>query len=85
MELMLQEVNGLTASAAMGIVSQYPSFRKLMEAYEGASDLRTAEDLLKDCEIRNSKNGAAASRRVGPSLSRKVHWLFRGQDPLALQ
>lgn len=82
---MLQEVNGLTASAASGISARYPSFRKLMEAYDREANLKAAEGLLMGCEIRNSKNGAAASRRVGPSLSRKVHWLFRGRDPLALQ
>lgn len=84
LELMLQEVTGLTASAAVGITARYPSFRALMETYDRV-DVPTGEKMLMDCEVRNSKNGAASSRRVGPAMSKKVHWLLRGQDPLALQ
>lgn len=69
---MLQEVQGLTASAAYGVVETYPSFRGLMRAYEQAehrADPSVAENMLADCDIRSLKNGTASNRKVG-----KVSW-----------
>ena len=51
---MLQEVQGITPSAAAGIAAVYPTFRALMEGYEkaewkGGAD--RAEGMLADCEV----------------------------------
>jgi hypothetical protein len=62
---MLQEVQGVTASAASGINDEYASFRDLMEAYASAERRGTAEDLLANCQIRTSKNGTASDRKLG--------------------
>ena len=50
---MLQEVQGITSSAALGIAAVYPSFAQLMEAFEDAEKrgLERGEGLLADCEV----------------------------------
>ena len=56
-ELMLQEVQGITPSAAAGIRDEYESFQVLMEAYEKAErrgGREKAEALLQDCQVRIS-------------------------------
>ncbi|KAK4688871.1 hypothetical protein P7C73_g1220, partial [Tremellales sp. Uapishka_1] len=85
-ELMLQEVHGITPSAAAGIVREYPSFKHLMEAFERAErkGLERAEEMLKDCEIRNLKNGVANGRLLNKALAKRVYHVFRGEDSLAL-
>jgi crossover junction endonuclease EME1 len=52
-ELMLQEVQGVTPSAAAGIRAEYTSFKVLMDAYERAEKKgrERAEMLLQDCEV----------------------------------
>jgi crossover junction endonuclease EME1 len=50
---MLQEVQGVTPSAAGGIRTEFESFRVLMDAYEKAErkGRERAELLLQDCEV----------------------------------
>jgi crossover junction endonuclease EME1 len=50
---MLQEVQGVTPSAAAGIRAEYTSFKVLMDAYERAEKKgrERAEMLLQDCEV----------------------------------
>ena len=53
---MLQEVLGVTASAASGITSRYSTFAELMEAFEEAEvagGFDKAESLLADCDVRD--------------------------------
>jgi crossover junction endonuclease EME1 len=51
---MLQEVTGITPSAATGIAAEYPTFKDLMLAFERAEkrggDVK-GEGLLVDCEV----------------------------------
>lgn len=51
---MLQEVQGVTPSAAAGIRTEFESFRVLMDAYEKAErrGRERAELMLQDCEVR---------------------------------
>lgn len=99
LELMLQEVQGLTWSAAGSIADRFPSFRGLMEAYEDAEAEggSGAEEMVVGCEVRSLKNGAPSERRIGKvglqcarlrlttqSLSKKLYQVWRGSDPLAL-
>jgi len=51
---MLQEVQGITQSAAAGIAAEYPTFAELMRAFEKAEKKGTAEVLLADCEVSQS-------------------------------
>jgi crossover junction endonuclease EME1 len=53
-ELMLQEVQGVTPSAAAGIRTEFESFKVLMDAYEKAErrGRERAELMLQDCEVR---------------------------------
>ncbi|BEJ10942.1 hypothetical protein CspHIS471_0103640 [Cutaneotrichosporon sp. HIS471] len=81
LELMLQEVPGLTAAAALGVSKDYPSLRKLMEAYEEDDD---GASLLAGCSVGSLATGVATSRTLGPALSKKVYEIMRGDDPLAL-
>lgn len=51
---MLQEVQGVTPSAAAGIRTEFESFKVLMDAYEKAErrGRERAELMLQDCEVR---------------------------------
>lgn len=72
LELMLQEVQGITASAAAGITEKYPTFRRLMEAFEMEEQrggMERAEMMLQYCEVRNLKSGHASGRNLN-----KVSW-----------
>jgi crossover junction endonuclease EME1 len=50
---MLQEVQGVTPSAAAGIRTEFSSFKVLMDAYEKAErkGRERAELMLQDCEV----------------------------------
>jgi hypothetical protein len=51
-ELMLQEVQGITPSAAAGIAEEYPGFKRLMLGYERAEKREgRAESMLQDCQV----------------------------------
>jgi hypothetical protein len=53
---MLQEVQGVTPSAAAGIRTEFESFKVLMDAYEKAEKRgrERAELMLQDCEVGRS-------------------------------
>jgi crossover junction endonuclease EME1 len=63
LELMLQEVPGLTAAAALGVSRCYGSLRGLMEGYEGDDD---GASLLAGCAVGNLATGVATNRTLGP-------------------
>lgn len=51
---MLQEVQGITPSAAAGIAAVYPTFKDLMESYEKAErrgGAERGEGMLAECEV----------------------------------
>ncbi|WVQ93747.1 hypothetical protein IAU59_000824 [Kwoniella sp. CBS 9459] len=86
-ELMLQEVTGITPSAAMGIAVEYPTFYDLMTAYEKAErrgGIERAEGMLQDCQIKTLRNGTANGRKLNKALAKRVYNVFRGEDSLAL-
>lgn len=83
-ELMLQEVPGITPSAAAGIALEYPTFRELQRAFEKAERNNTATTLLAECRVSNLKNGTANGRKLGKALASKVYMAFRQVDSLAL-
>ena len=83
-ELMLQEVPGITPSAAAGIASEYPSFRDLERAFERSERDGDASAMLADCRVSNLKNGTANGRKLGKALAQKVYMAFRQLDSLAL-
>ncbi|WVW81889.1 hypothetical protein I302_103888 [Kwoniella bestiolae CBS 10118] len=86
-ELMLQEVQGITPSASMGIASEYPTFRGLMESFEKAErrgGVERAEGMLQDCQIKTLRNGTANGRKLNKALAKRVYNVFRGEDSLAL-
>lgn len=62
LELMLQEVPGLTSAAALGVSRNYPSLRTLMEAYAGDDD---GESMLAGCAVGSLATGVATSRQLG--------------------
>ncbi|EAL18234.1 hypothetical protein CNBK2520 [Cryptococcus deneoformans B-3501A] len=87
LELMLQEVQGITPSAAAGITEKYPTFRRLMEAFEMEEQrggIERAEMMLQYCEVRNLKSGHASGRNLNKALSKRVYNAFRGTDSLSL-
>lgn len=74
LELMLQEIPGITPSAAKGIAADYPTFRDLQRAFERAEDPAA---LLADCRVSNLKNGTANGRKLGKALAQKVFITLR--------
>ncbi|WVO18391.1 hypothetical protein L204_106107 [Cryptococcus depauperatus] len=87
LELMLQEIQGITPSAAAGIAEVYPTFKKLMEAYEREeqkSGSKGAVMMLECCEVKNTKDGRNSGRKLNKALSKRVYDAFRGTDNLSL-
>jgi crossover junction endonuclease EME1 len=76
---MLQEMTQITAAAAYGIAADYPTVRALAEGLERDGPLA-----LQDCKKTANKNGAFTDRRVGPSISKRLHKVFTGRDEWSL-
>lgn len=73
---MLQEIKMITASVAYGIAHKYRTVQELVEGLERNGPLALA-DLKKGM----NKDGGLTDRRVGPSISKRVHKVFLGTDP----
>ncbi|WVQ80257.1 hypothetical protein IAT38_002362 [Cryptococcus sp. DSM 104549] len=87
LELMLQEVQGITPSASQGIAAEYPTFRDLMESFEEAERRGGAprgEAMLEDCQVNTTRDGRANGRKLNKALARRIYNVFRGTDSLAL-
>ncbi|KAG8751763.1 hypothetical protein FRC12_012268 [Ceratobasidium sp. 428] len=81
---MLQQIHGITESAADGIMEKAPTLRSLFEGYDEENDPHTRHERLKQVMISNRKDGVAKSRILNQALSKKVHDVMWGQDPLTL-
>ncbi|CAE6459856.1 unnamed protein product [Rhizoctonia solani] len=81
---MLQQIRNITQSAADGIIEEVPTLRELFEGYAQELDLCSRYDRLKGVTVSNRKDGAAKSRILNQALSRKVHDVIWGEDPLIL-
>ncbi|PBP23278.1 ERCC4 domain-containing protein [Diplocarpon rosae] len=73
---MLQELSQVTPSVAYGIAAKYPTVQELVEGLQKFGPLA-----LEDCKKTTSKNGAFSDKRVGPSISKRIHKVFLGKDP----
>jgi crossover junction endonuclease EME1 len=73
---MLEEINRLTKSIAYGITTEYPSVQTLVKGLKTNGPLG-----LKDLNKCANKDGAFADKRIGPSISKRVHSVFMGRDP----
>lgn len=76
---MLQEMTQITAAVAYGIAADFPTVRELAEGLERDGPLA-----LQDCKKMANKNGAFTDRRVGPSISKRLHKVFTCQDEWSL-
>ncbi|KAH7340287.1 hypothetical protein B0J17DRAFT_766297 [Rhizoctonia solani] len=81
---MLQQIRNITESAAEGIIEEAPTLRELFEGYAREPDVRSRYDRLKEVTVSNRKDGAAKSRILNQALSKKVHDVIWGEDPLIL-
>ena len=72
---MLQEMTQITAAVAHGIAAEHPTVRQLTAALQRDGPLA-----LQDCRKTANKNGAFTDRRVGPSISRRLHSVFTSMD-----
>ncbi|KAG8692880.1 hypothetical protein FRC08_009477 [Ceratobasidium sp. 394] len=59
---MLQQIHGITESAADGIIEDIPTLRSLFEGYNKENDPRARHERLKEVTIFNRKDGVAKSR-----------------------
>ncbi|CAE6433262.1 unnamed protein product [Rhizoctonia solani] len=81
---MLQQIRNITESAADGIIEEAPTLRELFEGYAREPDAYNRYHRLKEVTIANRKDGAAKSRILNQALSKKVHDIIWGEDPLTL-
>ncbi|CAE6521737.1 unnamed protein product [Rhizoctonia solani] len=81
---MLQQIRNITESAADGIIGEAPTLRELFEGYAQEPDVDNRHDRLKEVIVSNKKDGTAKSRILNQALSKKVHDVFWGDDPLVL-
>lgn len=81
---MLQQIRGITESAADGIVDKVPTLRELFEGYAQEHDAELRHDRLIEVMISNRKDGVAKSRIMNRALSKKVHDVIWGEDPMTL-
>lgn len=72
---MLQEMTQITAATAYGIAAEYPTVPELAAALKRDGPLT-----LQDCRKTANKNGAFTDRRVGPSISKRLHKVFTSMD-----
>ncbi|QRV86168.1 DNA excision repair protein ERCC-4 [Ceratobasidium sp. AG-Ba] len=59
---MLQQIHGITESAADGVIQEVPTLRMLFEGYEEENDVLVRYERLKSVTISNRKDGVAKSR-----------------------
>ncbi|XP_074108226.1 methyl methanesulfonate sensitivity 4 [Cotesia typhae] len=71
--------NNSSLAVADAISSVYPSPQQLIEAYLNCSR-EDGENLLKDIPIKRSITSTAASRKLGPELSKKIYTLFTSKN-----
>jgi crossover junction endonuclease EME1 len=76
---MLQEMTQVTAAVAFGIAAEYPTVRELVKGLERDGPLA-----LQDCKKTANRNGAFTDRRIGPSISKRLHRVFTGRDEWSL-
>ncbi|CAE6433561.1 unnamed protein product [Rhizoctonia solani] len=81
---MLQQVRHISESAADGIVEEAPTLRELFEGYAREPDGHSRDERFKEVIISNRKDGVAKSRILNQALSKKLHDVFWGEDPLTL-
>ncbi|KAF8610499.1 hypothetical protein BDV93DRAFT_601498 [Ceratobasidium sp. AG-I] len=81
---MLQQIRGITESAADGIIEEVPTLRELFQGYAEETDANERHNRLNEVIISNRRDGAAKSRILNQALSKKVHDVMWGEDPLTL-
>lgn len=73
---MLQEMFRVTAPIAYGIAAEYATVQKLVEVFRKKGPLA-----LQDCRKTANRDGAFTDKRVGPSISKRMHNVFMCRDP----
>ncbi|KAI9598235.1 hypothetical protein BDF19DRAFT_419906 [Syncephalis fuscata] len=79
--IMLEQIYLCGAQAAAAIARQYPSPSALHLAYNACSSPHDAEHMLASLPIHNGSIGTQHTRRLGPTLSRRIYRVFCGNDP----
>ncbi|RKP26398.1 hypothetical protein SYNPS1DRAFT_27906 [Syncephalis pseudoplumigaleata] len=83
--IMLEQVYACGAMAAAAIVQRYPSPYALHSAYSACTSTQRAEQMLASLAISYGPIGAQHTRRLGPTLSRRIYRLFNATDPDEIQ
>ncbi|KAF9262585.1 hypothetical protein L218DRAFT_392701 [Marasmius fiardii PR-910] len=84
---MLRQIPRMTEPCSQSVLEVFPSFRSAMDAYGKAGlERRNGEKLLEDCPVSRREDGRPrkTGTRLGPALSKRVHTVQFGQDPLEL-
>ncbi|KAI8634307.1 hypothetical protein F5Y19DRAFT_207987 [Xylariaceae sp. FL1651] len=75
---MLQEIARVTTPVAYGIAAKYESLKDLVRGLEAEGPLA-----LEDCRKSANKDGALTDRTIGQAISKRVHKIFLGRDPIS--
>lgn len=76
---MLSELHHVTPPMADAVAAEYSTVRKLVEGFKKKGPLA-----VQDCRKTSNKNGAFTDKRVGPSISKRMHNAFISRDPETL-
>jgi crossover junction endonuclease EME1 len=77
----LMQFPGVSNHVAAAIAGVYHSPGHLIRAYKMCKSTDEAELLLSDIQVRRGAGIIATNRRVGQSLSKKIHFSFVSTDP----
>ncbi|KAJ7386270.1 crossover junction endonuclease eme1 [Desmophyllum pertusum] len=75
-----QQFRNVSADMAAAIVAVYPTPHSLLQAYKRCDSKVEASKLLQDVLVRRGAGVLATSRRIGPELSRRIHFLLTSED-----
>ncbi|KAH6576294.1 hypothetical protein BASA60_004593 [Batrachochytrium salamandrivorans] len=75
---MLQQISQVTCGKAAAICERYPTFRKLMSAYEHCESVAIAEHLLVGIKV------AATGHAIGAGLSKRIYSVLCSTDSTEL-
>ncbi|XP_019862746.1 PREDICTED: crossover junction endonuclease EME1-like [Amphimedon queenslandica] len=70
----LLQYPGVSTPVASAIITKYPSPSHLLKAYGNCSSQKEAESLLEDIQVRRGAGVIASTRRVGASISKRIHF-----------
>ena len=74
---MLMSISGVSEMKALAIFNEYPTLKRLMEAYEAKTDEGSRQKMLAEIQVSKTFEASSKVRNLGKSLSSKIHAVFQ--------